>query len=233
MCTVSFVPLANKDFLLIHNRDESPNRPSLGPQIETIEGVEILCPTDQLAGGTWIGASSLQRAACIMNGGFSPYNPKTVFAKSRGAIVKGVLLNQDFEAYLKAFELKLVAPFTLLMVDYSADLTLREIVWDGASLHRLEHPINPKIWSSRQLYGPEVAKIREAWFAGLLKNGLPNYEQLFKFHQSAGEGPKSQHLVMDKVFVKTTSISSFSKKKNTLIFNYQDLQNKAHSQLEL
>jgi len=57
MCTVTFIPLENKNFVLTSNRDEAPNRTTIPPRNEGVELVMILAPKDALAGGTWIGSS--------------------------------------------------------------------------------------------------------------------------------------------------------------------------------
>ena len=49
MCTVSFIPLSNEDFILTSNRDESPNRKTLTPQKYEINNVQLLFPKDEVA----------------------------------------------------------------------------------------------------------------------------------------------------------------------------------------
>ena len=58
MCTVTFLPLSNNDFILTSNRDEQRQRETLHPKIYEEDGIEMLFPKDKVAGGTWIGASS-------------------------------------------------------------------------------------------------------------------------------------------------------------------------------
>ena len=55
MCTITFIPKSNNDFILTSNRDEAPGRETFPPEIYEEEGVKLLYPKDALAGGTWIG----------------------------------------------------------------------------------------------------------------------------------------------------------------------------------
>ena len=61
MCTVTYLPLGNNEFILTSNRDESPVRKTILPKKYFENGVEILYPKDELAGGTWIGTSNKNR----------------------------------------------------------------------------------------------------------------------------------------------------------------------------
>ena len=76
MCTVTFLPLGNTDFILTSNRDEQRLRETLPPKIYEEDGVEMLFPKDKVAGGTWIGTSSKKRLVCVLNGGFIKHKRK-------------------------------------------------------------------------------------------------------------------------------------------------------------
>ncbi|MEP2936874.1 MAG: NRDE family protein [Gilvibacter sp.] len=224
MCTVSFVPLSNSDFILCSNRDESPSRKTLPPSKHEVNGVTALFPQDELAGGTWVGTSELGRVVCIMNGGFKPYDVHQQFARSRGLIVTEVLSAPSLDIYFKDLDLTGIAPFTLIVVLFQNKLALQEYIWDGAELHKKELPIETKIWSSRQLYSAEIAKLREHWFAQFLAQSQLDQSQLLSFHKEAGEGNPKTNLVMDRGFVKTTSISSFIKDNGQIRFRYEEIE---------
>ncbi len=223
MCTVSFVPLLNNRFILCSNRDESPTRETLSPSKHTINGITALFPQDALAGGTWIGTSQLDRVACIMNGGFEPYDMEQQFAKSRGLIVTEVLTTPDITEYFFTLSLDGVAPFTLIVVQFALELQLNEYIWDGNQLHQKDLPLNSTIWSSRQLYSPQVAQLREDWFSQFLAKNELSQNSLLAFHKNAGKGDLATNIVMDRVVVKTMSISSFLKDDNQIQFRYEDL----------
>ena len=52
MCTVTYLPQENDGFILTSNRDESPMRKTIPPKKYVENGVELIYPKDQLAGGT-------------------------------------------------------------------------------------------------------------------------------------------------------------------------------------
>ena len=90
MCTVTYLPLGNNDFILTSNRDEQPSRETIPPQEYVEDGVVLTYPKDVLAGGTWIGLSSKKRLICLLNGGFESYERESSYKMSRGVIVKAI-----------------------------------------------------------------------------------------------------------------------------------------------
>ncbi len=224
MCTVSFIPKSNTDFILTSNRDESPHRKTLAPQRHILDGVELLFPKDEVAGGTWIGASNKKRLICLLNGGFVAHQSKKSYRLSRGVVVTGLLTSEDVVKKINEYNFKDIEPFTIILVDWSLKLSLYELVWDGEIIHFSKKPLQPTIWSSSLLYTETVKKKREAWFSEFIyTNSIVSEEKIINFHKTAGEGDKETSLVMDRVFVKTKSITEFSKKNSKCKMRYEDL----------
>lgn len=225
MCTVSFIPKSNGDFILTSNRDESPNRSTLFPQIYTINGIDLLFPKDKVAGGTWIGASNKKRLICLLNGGFEPHIPNGKYRLSRGVIVTDILTSEDAVKKINSYNFNDIEPFTIILVDYKDELQLYELVWDGEEKHLTEKPLQPIIWSSSLLYSKTIKKQREDWFLEFLKSPETiSEESILNFHKTAGNGNNNSNLVMDRGFVRTKSITSFKKYKNDFVMRYEDLQ---------
>lgn len=226
MCTVTFVPRSTSNFILTSNRDEAPHRNTLPPQLYELDGVQLLFPKDELAGGTWIGASDQNRLICLLNGGFEPHERESSYRMSRGVIVTDLLTKQDAASAIYGYDFFNVEPFTIVMVDWSDDLRLFEFVWDGKDGHFSEKPLAPHIWSSSLLYPSEVKRKREQWFSNFLFDHLsPSEVELLEFHKLAGEGNPETNLIMDRGFVKTKSISQFLKNDTDICLRYEDLQN--------
>jgi len=226
MCTVSFIPLSNEDFILTSNRDESPNRKTLTPQKYEINNVQLLFPKDEVAGGTWIGASKNNRLICLLNGGFKAHIPKGKYRLSRGVIVTDLLTTKDLKAKIKNYDFNGIEPFTIILLDWKEQLGLYELIWDGYKIHFCEKPLKATIWSSSLLYSAEDKKKREQWFSDFLKTtDIITDDSIINFHKTAGEGNRKTNLVMDRVFVKTKSITKFSKKKEACEMQYEDLSN--------
>lgn len=225
MCTVTFAPKPNDSFVLTSNRDEAPQRDTAPPKIYSIEGTRVLFPKDELAGGTWIGASEKQRLVCLLNGGFEAHQRRESYKMSRGVIVTHLLQTEDAPDALRLFDYSDIEPFTIILVDWKESLRLYELVWDGAESHFDEKSLAPHIWSSSLLYSSEVKRKRESWFSEFLMDTVnPSEEELLNFHRLAGEGDSETDLIMDRGFVKTKSISQISKKDQDICFTYEDLQ---------
>lgn len=225
MCTVSFFPKENGDFILTSNRDESPNRNTILPEIYEVNHSKLLFPKDEKAGGTWIGISNKKRLICLLNGGFEAHIPKQKYRLSRGVIVTELLTAEDVVLAIKSFDFKDIEPFTIIAVDYKDSLHLYELVWDGNEKHFSEKPLMPTIWSSSLLYSAETKEKRKIWFSEfIIKTKNPSEVEILNFHKMAGEGNKKTNLVMDRGFVRTKSITKIKKERNQVEMNYKDLQ---------
>ncbi len=234
MCTVSFFPKENNDFILTSNRDESPNRNTIPPEIYSVEGVNLLFPKDKKAGGTWIGVSDKKRLICLLNGGFQAHIPKQKYRLSRGVIVTNLLTCDDVVSEIENLNLIGIESFTIILADYKEELHLYELVWDGTIKHFSEKPLKPIIWSSSLLYSAEIKKKRSIWFSEFLKEHQnPSEAEILNFHKTAGEGNKKTNLVMDRGFVRTKSITRIKKMENQVEMNYEDLQSQQNKTVKL
>ena len=225
MCTVSFIPNKNGDFILTSNRDESPNRNTIPPEFYELNNTQLLFPKDEIAGGTWIGVSDKKRLICLLNGGFEAHLPKDSYRLSRGVIVKELLTAKNAVAEIGLFDLKGIEPFTIILVEFSNDLKLFELVWDGKNKYLSKKELIPIIWSSSLLYSNEIKLKRESWFNDFIKKDEnPKAEEVLSFHKNAGEGNEKSNIVMNRGFVRTKSITLFQKKNNKEKMRYEDLQ---------
>ena len=222
MCTLSFLPQTGGDFNLVSNRDESPMRETLLPAIHKIDEVDCLFPKDALAGGSWIGVSDKKRMVCLLNGGFQRHKMGT-FGRSRGLLVLDLLTSDNASGFLEGLSLDGVEPFTVVTLDWEEELALFECVWDGANKHMQDLEIAPRIWSSRQLYTPEVAANREDWFQEFLEKGQTDLNSQLYFHKTAGNGDAENDLVMNRGFVRTKSMTSIEKKIGRVQFRYEEI----------
>lgn len=224
MCTVTFIPKSLDGFILTSNRDEAPARQTIGPLVYNVNGVDLVFPKDEVAGGTWFGISRKGRSICLLNGGFIAHKREDNYRMSRGKIVLDLLIAEDAMTEIDNYDFKGIEPFTIILVEWKKELLLYELVWDGNISHFSEKPLAPRIWSSSLLYSEEMKKKREAWFSEFIFNNLnPTEAELLKFHKTAGEGSKDTDLIMDRGFVKTKSITQLSK-SDCATFSYEDLQ---------
>jgi hypothetical protein len=221
MCTVTFVPTQESDFILTSNRDESPLRETLFPDFYEYENIRLLYPKDKLAGGSWIGVSEKQRLLCVLNGGFTFHDRRAQYRLSRGIVMKDLLVSPDIGAALETYYLDGIEPFTLVVIDWKDNLKLLELVWDGTKRHILELPLASRIWSSSSLYSAEMKYERKAWFEEFKLANELDKNSILEFHKTAGKGNLDYGAIIDREFVKTTSITQVSKESDSveMLFN--------------
>lgn len=224
MCTVTYLPLSDHNFILTSNRDVPFNREKASaPQTYIEDGVQLTYPKDGKAGGTWIGFSDKKRLICLLNGGFDYHTSRSYYRKSRGLIVIELLKVDDLENALKQIDLKDIEPFTLVLVNWQKELQLYEFVWDGAKKHLKFLPETLHIWSSATLYDASVRQLRQDWFEEWLKHNDFTKDAILKFHHSAGIGDCTIDLMMNRGLSGTVSITSIKKINNSLYIDYEDV----------
>jgi hypothetical protein len=222
MCTVTYIPLQDDDFILTSNRDESPLRKTILPKKYIEDETEITYPKDEKAGGTWIGHSTKKRVVCLLNGGFEKHTRKQTYRMSRGVIVKKLLSVEDALAFISQFNFNEIEPFTLILVSWEKKLKAYELVWDGAEKHFKELGNSPEIWSSSTLYNKDQKDLRQMWFADWLKNTEKyNENNIRKFHLNDNLGEPEFSIKMKRDNVETVSVTSITKEGEKLKMNYE------------
>jgi len=224
MCTVTFIPKGNSDFILTSNRDEAVGRTTLAPDFYTIDGVKMLFPKDAVAGGSWIGISEKNSMICLLNGGFENHIRVENYKMSRGVVVKELLKADDLSAAIDEFDYKGIEPFTIIAIDWSSGLKATELVWDGYKAHITLLPDTPKIWSSSTLYNASMKEKRQNWFEDFLNKNTLEATHMHRFHTTAGEGDKNIDVCMDRGLLKTVSVTQVEKTEDDCVMTYFDLQ---------
>lgn len=223
MCTVTFLYKGDNQFTLTSNRDEAPARKTSSPNIYNDLGIKMVYPKDELAGGTWIGASEQQRVVCLLNGAFELHQRKLPYRKSRGLVVKEFLAASDILLFCDSYDFDNIEPFTIVLVDWNDCLKLIEIVWDGKEKHQRDLPLTAHIWSSSTLYTDEMKAMREDWFVDFKMKGDFRDDAIFNFHESAGNGDITTDVLMNRVFVRTVSITQIKKNTNDIAIRYKNI----------
>lgn len=225
MCTVTLIPNKAKKngFTLTSNRDEAVNRETRAPEFYNIDGVRMLFPKDEIAGGTWIGMSEKNRVVCLLNGGFKLHERKLPYRMSRGIVVKDILGCDNVEETIASYNFENVEPFTLVIVDWNSQLTFYEMVWDGDEAHFQILPQTTHIWSSSTLYTDETKAKRRNWFAKFHLENKLTPENLLDFHMNAGIGDSNIDLRIDRGNLKTRSITQVVLNEDEPTMRYEDL----------
>ena len=223
MCTVTFLPLPNNNFILTSNRDEQRLRETFAPKKYEENGIEMLFPKDKTAGGTWIGTSSKKRLVCVLNGAFEKHQRKENYNKSRGVIAKEILQEKKFKKYIENLILEDIEPFTMVIIDWNnEELNLYELIWDETKKYFTKLKNEPKIWSSSTLYKKEMKETRKQWFEDWIALNDFTSENILKFHHSE-IGDKEQSILMKRTYVETVSITSVKRGIEGIEMLYEDI----------
>ncbi|GAA5025622.1 hypothetical protein GCM10011506_10410 [Marivirga lumbricoides] len=239
MCTLTYLPLENQQFIITTNRDESPDRGLVTfPVYRHIEGKNIIFPQDPKGGGSWVATSDNGISACLLNGAFEPHVPQPEYKISRGIILLEAIECIKPDEFFKNYNFEGVEPFTIVVFFHDPELTLLEFRWDGINKHLKEFDASkPHIWASAQLYTKQAIKNRQKWFGEWLsKNHNFSVKEIREFHKNAGSGDLSNDMIMDRGIVKTVSISHIYSKvglieighENILTHKYQELSLSQH-----
>ncbi len=232
MCTVTYIPLGNSNFILTSSRDIPFTRKKAEhPKKMEEDGVELWYPKDGKASGTWIGTSDKNRLICLLNGGFEYHTSRTHYSRSRGLIVKELLKADDIRKGLNEVNLEGVEQFTLTIVDWNNELELLEFVWDGAKKHVKLMPQEPHIWSSSTLYDDSVKQLRRNWFIKWQKRHEISQKSILDFHHKAGVGDQFIDVMMNRGMGGTVSITSIEKKESNLKMFYIDVSTQISSEV--
>ncbi|HMQ62211.1 MAG TPA: NRDE family protein [Flavilitoribacter sp.] len=233
MCTVTFLPRENGNFVLTSNRDEAPKRSPQSLSTTFRSGQELLFPKDTRAGGTWIAASSDNRLVCVLNGAFEKHAHQPPYRRSRGLMALDFFDYANPADFAREYHWEGIEPFTLIVWDRGQ---LWEIRWDEKKLHQLELKADqPHIWSSATLYPAPIQAKRREWFAGWLK-GRTDFpkDAVLDFHRNTGDGDPWNDLVMDRNGkVCTVSITCVEKTRKTFAMDYADLVHDSASLAEI
>ena len=227
MCTITFIPILTeeKSFIITSNRDEAANRKTLAPKVVEEDGVRLLYPKDEIAGGTWIGASGQDRLVCLMNGAFKAHKRKKSYKKSRGIVVKDFMLTSDVLNKAEQYNFEGIEPFTMIIVVWKVGLELYELIWDETKVYFNKLDNEPHIWSASMTYTLEMKKTRINWFEEFLEKESITAEQpetMWNFHQTRKED-KNVGFIIDRGLLKTTSISQFVYSNEKTGMRYKDL----------
>jgi hypothetical protein len=209
-------------------RDESPQRPkALSPEIYQSLQSNYIMPKDTLAGGTWFGINEYKNVIILLNGGFENHERKSSYLKSRGQIVKELLLSIMPVVDWQLMDLIYIEPFTLVVW---SDEHLFELVWDGKIKHRkvLDTSIS-HIWSSSTLYDKQAKIKREELFQNWIAMSPPiSKRSILNFFKEKVDA-ENGFIINRNEKMKTLSYSFIELSGSSMAsLDYFDLQNFKH-----
>lgn len=226
MCTLSFIPVSDTDFIFTTNRDEDPNRVALKPQRYNHQGHNLYYPKDSKANGSWIISNSVDTTLCLLNGAFEKHQRQSSYRQSRGVMLLEFFEYSNFKDFIDYYQFEGIEAFTLVVVESKSEVLIWELVWDEQELHVKELPgSEPHIWSSTTLYTKPMKYEREQWFWDWLRNEEQiNPASILNFHKTGGEGNLEYGLYMNRRnLVRTVSITQVCGSRNKHDMTYYNL----------
>ncbi len=238
MCTVSYVPLSGKHFILTSNRDEKSLREdALNPRRYLYKGESLYYPKDPEGGGTWFLTSSRGITLCLLNGAFEAHQRSTSYRMSRGQLLLQFFDFASTDAFLTAVDLHHIEPFTLLVADSTgSSLRFFELRWDGSKKYVSERDGQQAgIWSSVTLYDKQTIEKRQALFAcWLAENEIISAEDLLNFHRFGQTELAVDGFVINRNNkVKTRSISCVERDENWFVMHHLRLSDESTQTIRL
>jgi hypothetical protein len=158
-----------------------------------------------------------------LNGGFEIHNRKEKYRQSRGVVVKDLLSAKAIESAIASYNFNDIEPFTIVIADWNTQLSFYELVWDGTNVHFEKLPLETKMWSSSTLYTEEKKQARRKWFETFKSKHKLMSKTLLEFHKTAGKGNDDYGVIMNRGFVKTTSITQIEKTGELIEMRFSNL----------
>lgn len=185
MCTVSYIPLNNDEFVITSNRDEKSPRNAHELKEVMINEARFIFPVDPLSNGTWIGISQAGRTCCLLNGGKEIHFKKSKYRKSRGLVFLDFLSSLNLSGTIQNYDLNEIEPFTLIINEHLEDRLLLEFIWDGEKKHISQLDFTkPKLWASVTLYDNYNIECKNKLFNDLVIKEI-NQNDILDFHLSS------------------------------------------------
>ena len=212
MCTVTYLPKSNNEFILTHNRDEHFSRGNAQfPSHKTISNQNILAPIDSNAGGTWI-ATSQHYTLCLLNGGFEKHVSQPPYRHSRGKIILDFFEYNSITDFIQTYNISQLEPFTLIIIDHHSN-DLHQCVFDGQILyHSKMQKEQAHIWSSCTLYQVEEKQQRKKHFNSFLQESKLTQDEVIAFHTNSYKTLEHEDILINRnEILKTVSLTSIVK----------------------
>jgi len=235
MCTVTYIPQSNSNYVLTSNRDESVKRAkALTPELIKLEDINVIFPKDSSKGGTWIGTTDHGKTLCLLNGAFVKHEVTHNYIKSRGLVVLDFFKAKDTKSFIKSYSLKGIEPFTLVIIDGCEVLSLIELKWDGIEKHiSVLNPNKSHIWSSATLYNVEQTEFKASVFRDFVKTN-PSSTEILEFHENGTDNDsRLMKYINPNSTIETISITQIITSLNGAEIKHKDLLQHSMSEKQI
>jgi Transport and Golgi organisation 2 len=227
MCVLTYVPVADKGFIVTSNRDENIARPKANsPKKIKVNGVEVFCPIDPTSNGTWV-ATAKHYTMVLLNGGYRNHVSTANYRQSRGQVIAEFVKWNHPETFFKKFDFVGMEPFTLVLFKNEGRKEITEIKWcsNEKFITRLSGD-TALIWSSATLYNQQATENRRSWFLEHLSTISEKIsgETILDFHYSGGKHDLENSIKLKrKGGIETVCITQIEVRPKTKSLFYFDM----------
>lgn len=223
MCTITYLPKSENEFIITHNRDEDIKRKrSSAPEVKFFSKRKVLMPVDNSSGGTWVAADKSGSVYCMMNGAFRKHEPSPPYKHSRGLIIPQAIEADSFRDYYRDAQYDGIEPFTLL---HFGNGLIEKIVWDGKNkFYGQPDAGKHQLFTSATLYDEETATKRVSHFSEFLrKHPFAEPVDILQLHQDKYQDSSKSFLLDTGKGIQTVSITQVIQSKGKIRMVYIDL----------
>ena len=196
MCTLSWQHHADR-LDLIFNRDELFSRSQARPpELERIDGVQVLAPLDPEGGGTWLASNEHGLTVCLLNDYRHQLPSDHRSWRSRGLLVRDLATLDGLDSVDEKLRSAKLADYrAFVVVAFSGTSSAGQWLWNGEKLLEIQ-PSSPVTTSS--LFPVLVPGLRRWLFRRATRNGtrqLSTQEQM-ALHRSRRPWPAAFSVAM-------------------------------------
>lgn len=222
MCIVTYFP-TEKGFIFTSNRDEVSLRPTQVPKFHKHASSKLFYAKDLIGNGTWLAIDPKQKKlSCLLNAKGNVSNSKKENI-SRGKLPILSLTEMSILAQSKLIQF---APFMLIRIDFSKQVTIEEYAWNGRHLSHKNRDADKQIlWCSDTLYSTTYKKALTSSFEQQVTKHS-NWKDVKTFHENNSQPPNNTVFLKKDPRLQTISIKSCCIDDTACVNSYKILTNK-------
>jgi len=238
MCTLTFIPVSEKQWCITSNRDESTQRDeaSLPQYVKLNNERRMLSPVDGKAGGSWLALSDHKQMAVVLNGAFERHKHLPPYRKSRGLVLRDAFGYDNFRDFTQDYGLIGIEPFTMVLFSWNDAMEILVVQWNGEEKFVSEVDATaPQIWLAPTLYPKFSRDQSREEFDTLLAKNEPSPELMLQFHHTQHYAEKMKRHGLPAIpTLDTLSISQAVVQNSHIALGHYDLLHnlEAHYNLE-
>ncbi len=224
MCTASWTS-RKQSYRLYFNRDEQRSRPRAAPpRKRIIDGVQVVAPTDSLAGGSWIAVNDHGVSAFLLNNyAFCATSPQDKRFRSRGEIPLLAVAQRSFDKSLEAVRTLTYTdyrPFLIGLMGPENDCRICE--WNG--IEAKNRTLRIPMLTTSSFKTSEVESYREKRYEAMVlsSSSIDESDPHYDYHCDVENADRAFNPLMSRSDAETQCLSVISVSSEGIDFDYYE-----------